>query len=199
MSLLKCCECGKDVSEYADKCPNCGCPIDKIKEFILLHDDSKLICIINKKTRDITWIKDELMSLSEDKFYLYKKYYSPAMDDVKVISKYVNDRTFLDSCKFENKVYHELDLTPKQAGHFLYQLIDSDFTLKEFNGESLSEFTQKQVSYINSKPKCPVCGSTNISKISTMNRATSIVGLGILSKKIGKQWKCNNPKCKHLW
>ncbi len=199
MSLLKCCECGKDVSEYADKCPNCGCPIDKIKEFILLHDDSKLICIINKKTRDITWIKDELMSLSEDKFYLYKKYYSPAMDDVKVISKYVNDRTFLDSCKFENKVYHELDLTPKQAGHFLYQLIDSDFTLKEFNGESLSEFTQKQVAYINSKPKCPVCGSTNISKISTMNRATSIVGLGILSKKIGKQWKCNNPKCKHLW
>lgn len=199
MSLLKCCECGNNVSEYADKCPHCGCPIDKIKEFILLHDDSKLICIINKKTRDITWIKDELMSLSEDKFYLYKKYYSPAMDDVKVISKYVNDRTFLDSCKFENKVYHELDLTPKQAGHFLYQLIDSDFTLKEFNGESLSEFTQKQVAYINSKPKCPVCGSTNISKISTMNRATSIVGLGILSKKIGKQWKCNNPKCKHLW
>lgn len=50
-----------------------------------------------------------------------------------------------------------------------------------------------------SKPKCPMCGSTNISKISTFSRASSIVGFGILSKKIGKQWKCNNPKCKHMW
>lgn len=48
-------------------------------------------------------------------------------------------------------------------------------------------------------PKCPMCGSTNISKISNMSRATSIIGFGILSKKIGKQWQCNNPKCKHLW
>ncbi len=192
MSLLVCPECGNDVSEYADKCPNCGCPVDKIKELALIHDDSKLACSINKRVKDITWIKDELMSLDEGKFQLYKKYYNPEMDDVKIKSKYINDSIYLDSSKFKNKVYKELDLTPKQARHFLYQLIDSDFTLKEFNGESLSEFTQKQVAYINSKPKCPICGSTNISKISTMNRTTSIVGFGILSKKIGKQWQCNN-------
>lgn len=48
-------------------------------------------------------------------------------------------------------------------------------------------------------PKCPMCGSINISKISTISRATSIIGFGILSKKIGKQWQCNNPKCKHMW
>lgn len=48
-------------------------------------------------------------------------------------------------------------------------------------------------------PKCPMCGSTNISKISTISRATSIIGFGILSKKIGKQWQCNNPKCRHMW
>lgn len=50
-----------------------------------------------------------------------------------------------------------------------------------------------------SKPKCPMCGSTNISKISTLSRASSVIGFGILSKKIGKQWQCNNPKCKHMW
>lgn len=48
-------------------------------------------------------------------------------------------------------------------------------------------------------PKCPTCGSTDISKISSLNRTASIVGFGILSKKIGKQWQCNNPGCKHLW
>lgn len=32
MSLLKCPECGKEVSEYAECCPNCGCPILLIKK-----------------------------------------------------------------------------------------------------------------------------------------------------------------------
>lgn len=197
MSLLVCPECGNDVSEYADKCPNCGCPVDKIKEFSLFHDESKVTCTINNKVKDITWIKNELMSLDEDKFYLYKKYYSPEMDDVKVISKYVNDRTFLDSCKFENKVYHELDLTLKQAGHFLYQLIDSDFTLKEFNGESLSEFTQKQISYINSKPKCPTCQSTNIKRMSITEKTINTALFGIFGNKRKKQFHCNN--CGYEW
>ena len=28
MSLIKCIECGKKISEYADKCPNCGCQVE---------------------------------------------------------------------------------------------------------------------------------------------------------------------------
>ncbi|MGC4018461.1 MAG: FxLYD domain-containing protein [Muricomes sp.] len=28
MALIKCPECGKEISERAGKCPNCGCPID---------------------------------------------------------------------------------------------------------------------------------------------------------------------------
>lgn len=31
MSLIKCPECGKMISEYATYCINCGCPMDKIK------------------------------------------------------------------------------------------------------------------------------------------------------------------------
>lgn len=197
MSLLKCCECGNDVSEYADKCPNCGCPVDKIKEFSLFHDESKVTCSINKKFKDITWIKDELTSLDKDKFQLYKKYYAPEMDDIKIRVKYINDSTYLESSKFEDRVYKELDLTPKQARHFLYQLIDSDFTLKEFNGESLSEFTQKQVSYINSKPKCPTCQSTNIKKISTTSKVMGAIGFGLLSKTAKSQFECKN--CGYKW
>lgn len=47
------------------------------------------------------------------------------------------------------------------------------------------------------KPKCPTCGSTNIRKIGTGERVASVVGLGLLSKKINKTWKCNN--CGHTW
>lgn len=32
MSLITCTECRKDVSEYAEVCPNCGCPMSRIKE-----------------------------------------------------------------------------------------------------------------------------------------------------------------------
>ena len=32
MSLIKCSECGKEVSSKAKSCPNCGCPIYEEKE-----------------------------------------------------------------------------------------------------------------------------------------------------------------------
>lgn len=38
---------------------------------------------------------------------------------------------------------------------------------------------------------CPYCKSTNCTKISGLNRAVSIGFWGLMSKKIGKQWHCN--------
>lgn len=78
------------------------------------------------------------------------------------------------------------------------KICDHIFTEKEISDFKIQQ-NAKQRAIQASKPKCPMCGSTNISKISTFSRASSIVGFGILSKKIGKQWKCNNPKCKHMW
>lgn len=46
-------------------------------------------------------------------------------------------------------------------------------------------------------PKCPTCGSTNIKRISTANRAVSIGLFGLLSGKIGKNYECRN--CKAKW
>lgn len=52
MSLIKCPECNNNVSEYADKCPNCGCPIDKIKEKEFTHNDEKISCPLCHTTRE---------------------------------------------------------------------------------------------------------------------------------------------------
>lgn len=49
----------------------------------------------------------------------------------------------------------------------------------------------------NPKPKCPTCGSTNVEKISTLNRAVSIGVAGLASDKIGKQFCCKN--CGYKW
>ena len=45
--------------------------------------------------------------------------------------------------------------------------------------------------------KCPTCGSTNTNKISGTERAVSVMGLGLFSKKINKSFKCKN--CGYTW
>ena len=49
----------------------------------------------------------------------------------------------------------------------------------------------------NCSPKCPTCGSANIKSISGTERAVSVMGLGLFSKKINKSFKCKN--CGYTW
>lgn len=46
-------------------------------------------------------------------------------------------------------------------------------------------------------PKCPTCGSTNIRRMSGVERGASIAAFGIFSKKINKSFKCGN--CGYTW
>lgn len=71
--------------------------------------------------------------------------------------------------------------------------------LEEAKRRSNAEFTAKFFAERNSVglPKCPSCGSTNISKIGVGERALSVGMFGMLSKKIGKTHKCNN--CGNMW
>lgn len=46
-------------------------------------------------------------------------------------------------------------------------------------------------------PKCPTCQSTNIRHIGGGERAMSVIGLGLFSGKIGKNYECLN--CKARW
>ena len=44
------------------------------------------------------------------------------------------------------------------------------------------------------KIHCPYCKSDNVKKISIAGRAVSASTFGLASKKVGKQWHCNNCK-----
>ena len=54
----------------------------------------------------------------------------------------------------------------------------------------INEYQQKYLAEHNIH--CPYCNSTNVTKIGTVNRAVSVGTFGLASKKIGKQWHCNN-------
>ena len=43
-------------------------------------------------------------------------------------------------------------------------------------------------------PKCPICGSTNLKKLSALDRGTSAFMWGLGSNKIGKTYECRNCK-----
>lgn len=58
-------------------------------------------------------------------------------------------------------------------------------------------YKNNKISVSKDIPKCPTCGSTNIKKISTMERAVSVGTLGLFSKKINKSFKCGN--CGYTW
>lgn len=56
--------------------------------------------------------------------------------------------------------------------------------------------TQKNSSMLNI-PKCPTCGSTKLSKVSTISKAGSVALWGLFSQKVKKIWHCNN--CGYEW
>ena len=67
------------------------------------------------------------------------------------------------------------------------------------NIEATRKSSPQKVSAIASihLPKCPTCGSTNVHKMTLGDKAGSILMLGIFSRKIGKQFKCDN--CGYEW
>lgn len=56
---------------------------------------------------------------------------------------------------------------------------------------------QPQAQQAVNQPKCPTCGSTNISKISGINRAVHGYAFGLFSKTARSQFECKN--CGYKW
>ena len=73
-------------------------------------------------------------------------------------------------------------------------IIEYELKMSQFRAQVDCQNEIKRQSNI---PKCPHCKSTNIAKISGTERAVSIIGLGIFSKKINKSFKCKD--CGYTW
>lgn len=59
MALIKCEDCGKEISDKAVACPNCGCPVD------IRHEDNNIVSI---KIDNVTQVQIILQ-----KCYAYRK------------------------------------------------------------------------------------------------------------------------------
>lgn len=61
----------------------------------------------------------------------------------------------------------------------------------------LTDCIRNKTIQVQNIPKCPTCNSTNIHKITGTERAASVIGLGLISNKINKSFKCN--QCGYTW
>ena len=91
---------------------------------------------------------------------------------------------------------------PKNNNYSKIDILDisSDKNTKESEKEfwdRINKHTINNNHKIDPIPKCPSCGSTNTSKIGTLNRMVSTSLFGLASSKIGKTHKCNN--CGTTW
>lgn len=79
-------------------------------------------------------------------------------------------------------------------------LIEYQLKIQQFKNQlqqqDLVKMQEKMV-VTNNVPHCPTCDSTNIKKISTISKAGSVAIWGIFSRKVHKQWHCNN--CGSEW
>lgn len=71
--------------------------------------------------------------------------------------------------------------------------IEYALKMSQFKASTTQQESSKAVN--DNTPKYPTCGLINIKPITATERATSIIGLGIFSKKINKTYKCLNCKC----
>lgn len=97
----------------------------------------------------------------------------------------------------EQLLIEELVKTSPEFDQYLFDHRDEILAKKsaEFNAKmAIGKAIVEEQSRV---PKCPSCGSANVSKIGVINRVVSTHFLGLGSSKIGKTHKCNN--CGTTW
>lgn len=155
MMLIECPECKKQISDKAESCPNCGCPIDKF--------DMDNCCIINGKSYNL----DDIIAL---------------------LPKVGNKDTDISPIYLIGCIGRKTQLDWEHSKKLVDIIIDSQKIPDSFDGKV--EVRREQPS---NTPKCPICQSTNLTKISTTSKAVKIATFGIYGAgDIGKTWKCND-------
>lgn len=145
--LIKCPECGNEVSDKSEKCIYCGLPMNKSN-----------CCIINGVEYDLS---DELQMILNN--------------------------GGIASVIHPLRMKYKLSLEDAME---LYNIMNSTKEIPAtFDQQNVSPSTMPTI------PRCPVCQSTNIRKISGISKAGSVALFGIFSVgKVSKQWHCNNCK-----
>lgn len=108
---------------------------------------------------------------------------------IKIMDDYINLLPLLE-LKKQNKYEQAIQLIIEKTkcDEITAKAVYSDLTHDLMENKT----DQQNDCKISNQVTCPYCHSTNIHKITGTERAVSVIGLGLLSKKINKSFKCKN-------
>ncbi len=146
---------------------------------------------------------EELVAMTE---MYYCPYCGAAITDDDIYFDNSDTCQYCRSPKDYKKASHNLDYYLEKGGDWDATIIteenvrrnplwsdECERRKKIIRGHRIEQFSTEN----KNKPKCPTCQSTNIKKISALNRGASIAIFGLFSSKINKQFECEN--CGYKW
>lgn len=212
MNLMKCPECGKDVSNEEEFCPHCGFDIQDYRE-IEEGKEKRKRYLEQKKLEE----RCKISSLKpvKPKFYL-EIFPVPAGVFLIWYGNVVGHDYLRGYYKIESWIMILSGITWLLLDVYLihkkisnYNKLMSEYELAQADYEAYYELKQKQHKEAQEKyereernkqiqlsknAKCPYCNSRNTTKISTTSKMVDTAMFGVLGQKRKYQWHCNNCK-----
>lgn len=174
MALIKCPECGKEISDRSESCPNCGYPTPQFLKFEIkikkkYYNSGEKSCFLN-----FTLDKDETIDMHQ-----YQSCFKRGIDvlltsgDKKCIGEYKAYKlTFMDGWR----------------SSILLTLNNID----KISFES-AEYAVFKLPKPESTFRCPKCGSTNVARIGGGRKAASALAFGLFSlNTLTSQYQCHD-------
>ena len=189
MAIIKCPECSKEISSAAIACPHCGYPIANNKQLKQEKPKSNVVYCYKEGFQHF-FLR---CSCGNEFRYLNTMYKRKVLEN--------GDYCFAGGapifCPQCNALYDTITLRQEEKIEPKSIHSDSHIISCPVCGKNVS-------SNANSCPncgepikianKCPICGSTDLEKLTVVNRSVSAFMWGFGSNKIGKTYQCKNCK-----
>lgn len=173
MSLIKCIECGSEVSSYAQACPKCGCPV-QVSIDALKIDSLYDVVVSEAKITSPSWVVGFIRTTRNL--------------DVETARAVANKQPFVAVEGVNKNVANRIkELLEKE--NCTVSIVESNAKVEQFTDTMLRE-THLYKKY---QPlRCPRCGSTSVT---TTSRGYSLVwGFAGSNKTVNRCGKCG-----HTW
>ena len=188
MALIKCPECGREISDKVEMCPGCGISSKEIFKIIREQEDASYELDYNNYMvicPNCGQIENYNLSHRADKrcFRCSTRYVQTDVTWIKYKDMIYNPPYNGALIAFREKIADRYCNNASQVKEKEAQM-RADTLIREQNENKVTL-------------SCPICGKKNVNKISTLNRVASVATVGLASGKIGKQYKCTS--CGHMW
>ena len=202
MALIKCPECGKEVSDQAKICVSCGFDITEYLLKMRIDMENNYFEERHKRERqeiyDNIKIPDKPLIVQRITMFLVLLVVNIGLP--RLLCGGINNNFWLIFFLFTSILLYFYVKIIREYFQSLsdFKLAKEDFDL--YRDIVLKrKFTSRGISYISNKtvPKCPTCGSASVEQIKNTSRIAHAAAFGLHSNTARSQFKCSN--CGYKW